>query len=93
MQMSNGKTVELSDVMSVVEIALTNAQIATVNITEDYEKYNAVVGTTFNDESWYDVTHDITGLTYLYAHLPVDAKTVFESDGIQSEETLITDQL
>ena len=54
---------------------------------EPYALYNALVGTTFDEESYRVLAESEEGVQYLYDHIPGGAKLVKESE--QAEESVV----
>lgn len=54
---------------------------------EAYALYNALVGTTFDAESYKTLVEDEVGVQYLYDHIPGGAKLVKESERVEESTT------
>lgn len=54
---------------------------------EAYALYNALVGTTFDAESYKTLVEDEVGVQYLYDHIPGGAKLVKESERVKESTT------
>lgn len=54
---------------------------------EAYALYNALVGTTFDAESYKTLVEDEVGVQYLYDHIPGGAKLVKESEQVEESTT------
>ena len=54
---------------------------------EPYALYNALVGTTFDEESYRVLAESEEGVQYLYDHIPGGAKLVKESERVEESTT------
>ena len=54
---------------------------------EPYALYNALVGTTFDEESYRVLAESEEGVQYLYDHIPGGAKLVKESEQVEESTT------